>query len=239
MCEEQAIDAQTKNNGSNTSQTHVSALGSKASSDRNIGTSTSADISQRKRKLRRDLKRLRAELGFDVRSAADEGIASRLFALEEFQQANVVLTYLAMGAEVETRQIIRHAWELGKTVALPRCVKGTRLMEWFRVDDLDGLVKSSFGVEEPPRDPQRMLDVSGALGKSVVALVPALAFDRSGYRLGYGGGFYDTFLADFPGNSVGLCREEQLVDDLSVWGVLDAHDISVNVVVSQARTLRS
>lgn len=229
---------QTSDTQAHNSQAYANERNSKASLGSNIGAPTSADIAQRKRELRRDLKRLRAELGSDARSAADEGIANRLFALEEFQQAGIVLTYLAMGAEVETRQIIRRAWDLGKTVALPRCVKGTRLMEWFCVDNLDGLEKSSFGVEEPPRNPQRMLNPLGEVGKSAVALVPALAFDLSGYRLGYGGGFYDTFLAGFTGASVGLCREEQLVDDLSVWGVLDAHDLPTNVVVSQARTLR-
>ena len=109
-------------------------------------------------------------------------------------------------------------------------------MAWYRVMSYDGLVKSSFGVLEP--NPKTFEQADSAGGIAPLAIVPGLAFDPRGYRLGYGGGFYDTFLSGFPGRSVGLCRERQMVENLSDLGVIDAHDLPANVVVTESRTLR-
>ena len=68
-----------------------------------------------------------------------------------------------------------------------------------------------------------------------MALVPGLEFDRQGYRLGYGGGFYDTFLSAFPGVSVGLCRSKFLQDDPIDR---DVHDLSVGIIVTDAEVVR-
>lgn len=103
-------------------------------------------------------------------------------------------------------------------------------MRWFRVESFDGLVKSRFGVEEPVPDEACEL-VPGSAGCEV-ALVPGFTFDAQGHRLGYGGGFYDTFLADFKGISIGLCRRAQLTRDLHAEGAVDAHDLPVNHVIT-------
>lgn len=121
------------------------------------------------------------------------------------------------------------AKELGaKVVALPRVVPGTRAMRWFSVDSLEGLERSPFGVEEPPADAAR--EVFPAVLPLALALVPGLAFDAAGFRLGYGGGFYDTFLADFPGTTVGLCRTCQLS---AVPLPRGPYDLPVGLVVTE------
>lgn len=71
-----------------------------------------------------------------------------------------------------------------------------------------------------------------------MALVPGLTFDAAGYRLGYGGSFYDTFLAMFDGVSVGLCREAQLTQTLISDGIIDTHDLLVQLVVAEQRVIR-
>ena len=146
-----------------------------------------------KQARRRELKAARVALGAEERASIDAAIAANLFELPEYEQADLVLPYLSFGAEIDTRGIIRDAWSRGKTVALPRCVEGTRLMRWFIVDSFDGLVKSSFGVDEPACDPEREIDPSSR--SNALVIVPGLEFDRLGYRLGYGGGFYDAFLS--------------------------------------------
>lgn len=88
-------------------------------------------------------------------------------------------------------------------------------------------------MEEPPDDPTR--EVLPADFARPVALVPGLAFDREGFRLGYGGGFYDAFLPDFPGASIGLARACQLVDRLAVR---DAHDVPVGLVCIEGEVIR-
>ena len=184
-------------------------------------------VDEVKNARRRELKAARAALPPEQRAEMDHQIATRVVALPEYDSADVILPYLSFGAEVDTREIIRDAWAKGKTVALPRCVEGTRLMRWYIVDSFEGLVVSSFGVEEPPADPSHEIDPAQIAHALVI--VPGMEFDEAGYRLGYGGGFYDVFLSTFTGTSVGLCRSP-----FFSTGPLqhDEHDLPVDVVVT-------
>ena len=102
-------------------------------------------------------------------------------------------------------------------------------MEWYAIDGFENLEASAFGVEEPAADPARRIPVPGGEGALAVALVPGFAFDASGYRIGYGGGFYDVFLPTFGGVSLGLCRKAQLSD---VPVPRDGHDVAVDEVIA-------
>ena len=159
-----------------------------------------------------------------------------MLALPEFAEAEVLLAYLDFGPEVRTRGIIQAAWDAGKVVALPWCVPGTHEMRWYRVTSFDALVRSRLGMEEPVPDAanEQLLGT----GERMIALVPGLTFDETGHRLGYGGGFYDTFLATFDGASAGLCREVAWSQDLRAEGIIDAHDLPVHIVVSETRVVR-
>lgn len=186
-----------------------------------------------KKQRRSELRAARAALQPEERTAADAGIAAQVLALPEYEQADLLLPYLSFGTEVDTRAIIHDAWERGKTVALPRCVEGSRDMRWFRVESFEGLVKSPLGVEEPACDPAFEIgreDMEGA-----IVLVPGLEFDHVGYRLGYGGGFYDVFLSAFDGVSIGLCRDCFLRDEPIEC---DAHDLPVTMVISESQVIR-
>lgn len=191
-------------------------------------------IEVRKRELRSSLKRLRNGLGDVRRRAADERIRDRVLALPEYRRADVILPYLSFGSEADTRAIIHAAWGEGKTVAIPRCVPGTRRMRWYRVSSLEGLERSAFGVEEPvpTKDNEQQVNADNHM----LAIVPALTFDPAGYRLGYGGGYYDTFLTAFGGTSVGICHDALISGDLRAEGVVAPHDLPVQFVVTDART---
>ena len=194
-------------------------------------------VDARKRELRKRFRTIRKELGEEGRAAADAGIEANLLVLSEFTDAEVLLAYLDFGPEVRTRGIIEAAWAAGKGVALPWCVPGTHEMRWYRVTSFDALVRSKLGVEEPvPADENEQLL---GTGQRMLALVPGLTFDVAGYRLGYGGGFYDTFLAGFDGVSVGLCREVQLSEDLRSGGIIDEHDLPAQLVVTEGRVIRA
>ena len=184
--------------------------------------------------LRRRFRLERSAIPAAERVRVDAAIARHLVDLPAYCEADLILAYLSFAAEVETRGIIRRAWDDGKVVAIPRCAAGTRLMGWHRIDTFGGLVRSPLGVDEPADDPSTLVDPASA--SSVLALVPGLAFDARGYRLGYGGGFYDVFLAGFAGTSVGLCREAQRVDDLRALGAVNAYDEPVDVVMDERGT---
>lgn len=183
-----------------------------------------------KKNLRARLKRMRSEADEHELARADRHIAQAVQALPQFEATPLILTYLSFGREVDTRVLIEQAWACGKKVALPRCLQeGT--MRWHYVTSYDDLVTSCFGIDEPDPAVHPELDLS-QVSSNALAFVPGLAFDQDGYRIGYGGGYYDRFLQAFPGTSVGLCRSATFVDSLQDSGVIDAHDLPVDLVVT-------
>ena len=186
----------------------------------------------RKDQLRQHIKSMR------VLEDTDEKIECSVCALPEFRGADVVFTYLSFGSEVPTRSIIEAAWKAGKTVALPRCGERPREMSWHRIRSFAGLERSAIGVEEPACSRETRIDPFHDGSRHAIALVPGLCFDERGFRLGYGGGYYDAFLRDFGGITVGLCREPHMQQSLDDLQALEPHDLPVQIVVTESRTIR-
>ena len=182
-----------------------------------------------KRELRARMRALRESLDADTRSQADARVAQLVTSHPAYLRAETVFTYVSVGTEVDTRAIIRDAWARGKAVAAPRVVPGTRTLEWYAITDFESLETSPFGVEEPVADPSHRVPVPGGEGAPAVALVPGFTFDSQGYRVGYGGGFYDAFLPAFGGFKLGLCREAQMS---AIPVPCDAHDVAVDEVIA-------
>lgn len=141
-----------------------------------------------------------------TRSAA---IARRLHRWERFERAQVILVFMSFGSEVMTEPIIGLALVEGKVIGAPRTLLRQKRLEFRQVGALGmRFARGPFGIREPSAQAP-LIEVAQA----DLILVPGLAFDRDGYRLGYGGGFYDRVLAE-PGlraATVGLAFEEQIV----------------------------
>lgn len=182
-----------------------------------------------KSRMRAQMKAARDWLSEADRATASEHIAREVISCEAYQRAETIFSYLSFGTEVETRGIIRQAWADGKTVALP-CCTGPRVLRWYRVTSFEGLEKSRYGMWEPPAEPDS--EVAPGMSASTLAIVPGLAFDASGMRLGYGGGYYDAFLASYLGVAVGVCFSCQLIPSLSAYGLTEPHDQPVSRVIS-------
>lgn len=163
------------------------------------------------------------------RAEADARIRAQLLASAEWKASELVLTYLSVGSEVDTRAIVEAAWDQGKRVAVPRCIEAARELEWVELTSFDGLVEGPHGIEEPPAGTAAL--AAGELDGATLALVPGLLFDSSCQRLGYGGGYYDRLLPGFPGYAVGLCRTGQLVESLELLGLVEPHDTAVDKVI--------
>ena len=132
----------------------------------------------------------------------------RFLALPQVEEADTVMVFYGTGREPDTVPLIRALMARGKRVALP-VVLPHRGMMARQVLDIDRLVPNRFGIPEPD-------DSCPAIEKSdiTVALIPNLMVDREGYRLGYGGGYYDRWLADFSGFTVCVCRPGRLAEHM-------------------------
>ncbi|MBR2405708.1 MAG: 5-formyltetrahydrofolate cyclo-ligase [Clostridia bacterium] len=159
------------------------------------------DIRQLKTRLRAKYRAIRTEMTAEQREHCDSRIAERVRRLWQYRRARQVLTYVSTPIEVDTRRIIAQALADGKRVAVPRCIPDTRQMEFYYISSLDELSPGSFGVDEPQPLPENLVtDLSEGL-----CIIPAFCYDHTGYRLGYGKGYYDRFLPRFGGNLIGIC----------------------------------
>ena len=159
------------------------------------------DLREYKAELRAKRRRRREALSDEHKKELDRRIAERVTSLYQYKNAKTVMIYVSTAIEVDTFEIIERALADGKKIALPRCIKGTRNMEFHYISSLDDLERGSFNVLEPKEELEIVTDYSDTL-----MVVPALSLDSFGYRLGYGGGYYDRFLSDFKGKSVGVYR---------------------------------
>lgn len=181
--------------------------------------------------LRRRMLAERSALSPEERGAAAERVRERLRALEAVTTARTILGYAAFGSEVDLDPLLADLADRGCGVFLPRVV-GERL-EITRVRDLGrDLVPGWRGVREPRttgRPPAR-------LDRIEAVLVPGVAFDGQGHRLGYGGGHFDRLLGELSAGTfvVGVAFDVQVVDAVPV----EAHDRRVGTVVTEARTIR-
>ena len=142
--------------------------------------------------LRRELLRKRRQL--PGRPEKDRAIFQVITALPQYRQARRLYLYVSTGEEPDTRQLLLAALQAGKEVYAPRCLERPGEMAFLRVTGEEDLAPGKFGIYEP--DPRRCPPAPE--GEEGLCLVPGLAFDRSGFRLGYGKGYYDRFLAAHP-----------------------------------------
>ena len=191
-----------------------------------------------KASLRRYFSDLRRGLTPDERHAAETAMYEKLFSLPAWREAPVICGYVSVRGELNTDPILRRAAAEGKTVALPVTVTGAaegRMV--FRAlpnGDFSRLTPARFGIPEPD---EACPSLTGKDLTHALILIPALAFDEHGYRLGYGGGYYYLFLsflreAEIPYTAVGLtyavCRATALPRE--------AHDIPVHIILDERST---
>lgn len=149
-----------------------------------------------------------------------EILAEKFARSDAYRAAKTIYGYLPYNQEVRTVPMLRRALEEGKRVAVPK-VYGDN-MKFIYLDDLSQVAKGYAGIPEP------VADGPVAQDETALVLMPGLAFDRAGHRIGYGGGFYDKFLAREPHHpTVALCYDFQVMDRLET----EEFDIPVDLVI--------
>ena len=156
----------------------------------------------------------------------DTAIFERVVGMEQYRRCDMLLAYVSTADEIDTRQLISAALRDGKTVAVPRCVPDSRRMEFYRINDLSELAPGSYGIPEPPPNPAQLV---GDASPNSICIVPAFCYDREGYRLGYGGGYYDRFLPDYCGCAAGIAYSSCVVNHIPHG----RFDCRVSLIVSE------
>ena len=179
--------------------------------------------------LRRYYKDIRNNMSLHERRVGDLEIFHGVAELDEYKNSSEVLVYVSSAIEVDTYMLIDHSIKVGKIVLAPRCLPNSNDMEFFEIKSLDDLENGTFGIYEPNSECLKKISFDNAC-----CIVPALSYNKRGYRLGFGKGFYDKFLSGFSGAKIGICYECCMSDKLPN----DEFDINVDVVVTDKSAFR-
>lgn len=175
--------------------------------------------------LRATMLERRRALDAELHRERSLAIEDRIRGDQRYRDARVLHTYIdARDNEVATRSLALVTLHEGRRVVCPRALPGARL-EHYEIGSLGDLEPGRFGLLEPRPDPARAVDPSMV----ELVLVPGIVFDREGFRLGFGGGYYDRFLAAIEAPSIGLAFALQLVDRVP----RQAHDVPVDAIVTE------
>lgn len=170
--------------------------------------------------LRKQIRNLKRQMTKEQIDAASASLAEQFFATDYYRNARTIYGYLPYNQEVRTVPILRQALQDGKRVAVPK-VYGEE-MRFIYLEELDLVEEGYAGIPEP------VADEPVAHDPTALVLMPGLAFDRQGHRIGYGGGFYDRFLTQEPNHpTVALCYAFQMLDHLET----EEFDVPVDCVL--------
>ncbi|MBF0554479.1 MAG: 5-formyltetrahydrofolate cyclo-ligase [Nitrospirae bacterium] len=184
-----------------------------------------------KASLRMEAIRVRDSIDPEIKRLKDKEIQNNLFKTEEFIKAKSVMFFASIRSEPNTLEMIQSALNIEKTIVLPRVNLKTRELEPYSVTGLHELVLGYMDIPEPL--PERRVcadDID-------IIVMPGLAFDKSGGRIGYGGGYYDRLISaikkQHPPVLAAIAYTQQVVEHVPVM----SHDVRVDMIVTDAGVL--
>lgn len=177
-----------------------------------------------KNSLRQQMKETLSKLSKPLYEDYSYKIANKLFEDPDWIEADIIGITISKQPEVDTYQIIRKAWELGKQVVVPKCYPKEKKLSFRRLTELSQLESVFYGLLEPIE--AETIEVKPEQINLLV--VPGLAYIKEGYRLGFGGGYYDRFLTHYKGKTLSLAFECQVVTYIPV----EKHDIPVSKIIT-------
>ncbi len=175
-----------------------------------------------KTELRKKFKEIRKNI-------IPHNITPHIFGIDIYKNASAVFSFVSCGTEIGTRHFIETALRDNKIVAVP-LMRDKGEMVFIKIGSLAELEPNRYGIPEPKYDTDKILTPN----KGTLIAVPGLAFDKNGYRLGYGGGYYDRYLKGKEYMAaLGFCYEKQITDSLPY----DEYDIAVDGIATERRII--
>lgn len=175
-----------------------------------------------KNEIRNQIKKVRTLLC--NKSALDTKIFENIIKSDIYKNSKSVLLYVSTEYEVDTYRLIERALNDNKTVAVPVSDFTSNTMCFHIIKSLKDLTRLNHGISEPEVTADKLSSYDSSL-----CIVPAFVYDKMGYRVGYGKGFYDRFLSEFSGTSLGICYECFLWKQLDV----ETNDIPVDYIITE------
>lgn len=181
--------------------------------------------------LRTKYRHIRSSIPAEERELARAAVTERVLALDEFINCDKLFTFISSNSEISTTGIILRALSLGKTVAAP-LVTGKHDMCFIQISSLDELKNGSYNIPEPEYNEEKILTPSD----KTLLLVPGFAFDGTLNRLGYGGGYYDKYMAENPSPfRVGIGFSVQYTKSLLPH---DDYDVPLDILITEKEIIK-
>jgi len=184
-----------------------------------------------KKALRENMIKIRKNMSKGKRTIKSKEIKEKLFNLEEYKNANFIFTFISTEEEVNTHDIIRESISSGKRIGVPITLPKEKKMIVSEIRDFDKELEMGFyNILAPKKEFIREVSPE----EIDIVLVPGLAFREDGYRIGYGGGYYDRFLSNVESViKIGICFEMQILEDVPV----DTYDVPVDLIITEERII--
>lgn len=184
------------------------------------------DVKNEKKELREKYFSIRKDLLLN-KTQLDKKIFNKLLMLEEYKNAQTVLVYVSTTIEVDTISLIENALSQGKKVGVPKCRENSNEMDYYFINSLGELKLGRFNILEPIESVTTKVNTF----ENSICIVPAMAFDQNKNRLGFGKGFFDRFLSNYTGKSIGLCYDQCVTNNLPI----EDFDKKVDKLVTETR----
>jgi 5-formyltetrahydrofolate cyclo-ligase len=183
-----------------------------------------------KKHIRKEMKESLALLTKTYYEHYSTKIANTLYNDEDWLNAKVIGITISKEPEVDTYQIIRKAWEAGKEVVIPKCNPKDKTLTFRKITEFSQLESVFYGLLEP------IIEQTMEVFPEDIDLlfVPGLAYTREGFRLGFGGGYYDRYLTNYNGNTLSLAFEFQVIPEFPI----EKHDIPVSKIITNDEVIK-
>lgn len=187
------------------------------------------DIREFKKELRQKYRKIRQDMSKSEKSYYDSQILERILSSPIYKNAKTLLCFVSSDIEVDTKRLIERALCDGKTVAVPYCLDFFGSMDFYVIKSLLDLKAQSYGILEPDIEKAPKLTDY----KDSICILPGFAFDREGFRIGFGKGYYDRFLKRYTGIKVGVCYNSCIANNLPHG----KYDLPADYIITQKYTI--
>lgn len=188
------------------------------------------DISNKKKEIRKDILKVRRNMDIDKKNSYDRLIEDSFFKSRFYKDAKNIFIYISYDSEINTKNIINRAIKDGKNIFVPRTEFTTKLMNAVKINNFENLIERRYGILEPKKE-EPFIDPNNL----DLIVVPGVAFDKDGGRIGYGAGYYDRYFKRINTENwsritkLALIYDFQLIDKVPI----DEEDVLIDAVLTE------